>query len=499
MTVSDNPSSLKRNVTELTKHSFIYGVGVLSRLSSFILLPIHTAYLSQNDYGVLTLVLSFIGIATVFTTYGLNVSFLRWYVPETDAEERKRIFSICYYGVAGMTLLLAIIIVTSSSQLADLLLRDSSYKPMLFIAGFILLMDSLFHFPQMLLQAQKNSLGYIGVVFLNVTLNLGLSYYLIVQRGFGINGVLYSALIAGIGAFVVTIPFVLKNLTFHFSIDKYKEFVKYGIPYVANYLFVVLIDLSDRFLLDRFIDAEKVALYSANYKLGAAMAIVVNAFRLAWHPFFLSLSNSPDAKRTFSRVFTYFLLFSCGLFLFISIFIEDIVRLNIGGFHLIAEKYWEGTFIIPWILISYIVMGAYVVFAAGVHIEKITRFTPIFTGAGIITNIIANLLLIPILGIYGAAISTALGYGVMTVIQYFTVQKFYYIKYEFNRLLKVLVSTAIIFSIFKIFFTESDIAVKTTILLSYPVLLYFFRFYLKSEWNEIKNLSLKLLGRASQS
>ena len=499
MTVSDNPSSLKRNVTELTKHSFIYGVGVLSRFSSFILLPIHTAYLSQNDYGVLTLVLSFIGIATVFTTYGLNVSFLRWYVPETDAEERKRIFSICYYGVAGMTLLLAIIIVTSSSQLADLLLRDSSYKPMLFIAGFILLMDSLFHFPQMLLQAQKNSLGYIGVVFVNVTLNLGLSWYLIVQRGFGINGVLYSALIAGIGAFVVTIPLVLRNLTFHFAFDKYKEFVKYGIPYVANYLFVVLIDLSDRFLLDRFIDAEKVALYSANYKLGAAMAIVVNAFRLAWHPFFLSLSNSPDAKRTFSRVFTYFLLFSCGLFLFISIFIEDIVRLNIGGFHLIAEKYWEGTFIIPWILISYIVMGAYVVFAAGVHIEKITRFTPIFTGAGIITNIIANLLLIPILGIYGAAISTALGYGVMTVIQYFTVQKFYYIKYEFNRLLKVLVSTAIIFSIFKIFFTESDIAVKTTILLAYPVLLYFFRFYLKSEWNEIKSLSFKLLGRGSQN
>ena len=87
----------------------------------------------------------------------------------------------------------------------------------------------------------------------------------------------------------------------------------------------------------------------------------------------------------------------------------------------------------------------------------------------------------------------------MTVIQYFTVQKFYYIKYEFNRLLKVLVSTAIIFSIFKIFFAESDIAVKTTILLAYPVLLYFFRFYLKSEWNEIKSLSFKLLGRGSQN
>jgi len=501
VTVSDNASSqsLKTNVIELSKHSIIYGVGVLSRLSSFILLPIHTAFLSQHDYGILILILSFIGIATVFTTYGLNVSFLRWYVPETDAQERKRIFSICYYGVAGVTLLLTVIIVTSSTSLADLLLRDISYQPMLFLVGFILLMDALFHFPQILLQAQKKSLGYIGVVFLNVTLNLGLSYYFIVQLGLGIKGVLYAALLSGIGAFIVTIPLVLKNLTLHFSIDKYKEFIIYGIPYVANYLFVVLLDISDRFLLERFMNTEKVALYSANYKLGAAMAIVVNAFRLAWHPFFLSLSNSPDAKRTFSRVFSYFLLFSCGLFLIISIFIEDIVRVNIGGFHLIAERYWEGTFIIPWILFSYLISGSYIIFAAGIHIEKKTKYTPIFTGAGILTNIISNIILIPILGIYGAAISTAIGYGVMTVIQYFTVQKFYKIKYEFDRILKVLASTAIVFSVYKLLLADSNIGTKAALLLAFPVLLYLFGFFLKSEWNEIKSLILKLLGRTNQN
>ena len=103
------------------------------------------------------------------------------------------------------------------------------------------------------------------------------------------------------------------------------------------------------------------------------------------------------------------------------------------------------------------------------------------------------------MGIYGAAISTAIGYGVMTLIQYFTVQKFYYVKYEFNRLLKVLVSTAIVFSTYKLFLPDSNIGIKTAILLAYPVLLYLFRFFLKSEWNEIKGLSLKLLGRVKQS
>ena len=87
----------------------------------------------------------------------------------------------------------------------------------------------------------------------------------------------------------------------------------------------------------------------------------------------------------------------------------------------------------------------------------------------------------------------------MTIVQYFTVQKFYYVKYEFDRILKVLVSTAIVFSAYKLFFTESDFGVKSALLLAYPIVLFLFRFYLKSEWNEIKSLSLKLFGRANQN
>jgi len=429
----------------------------------------------------------------------MNVSFLRWYVPEEDPIEKKKIFSMCYYGITGASLLLVVIVYFSSENLALVLLQDITYTPLFVIAGIILLTDALFHFPQILLQAQKKAFGYIGVVSLNVFLNLGFNYYFIVVKGFGSISVLYSLLISSIAAFIAVLPITIKNLTPYFSLAQYKKFFLFGVPYVANFLFVVLIDLSDRFLIERYLDSERVALYSANYKLGAAMAIIVNAFRLAWHPFFLSISNSEDAKRTFSRVFTYFLLFSCGIFLAISLFIDDLVRLDIGGFHLIAEDYWEGTFIIPWILLSYIVMGAYVVFSAGIHIEKITKFTPIFTGVGILTNIVANVILIPVIGIYGAAIATLIGYTVMTIIQYFTVQKYYFIQYEIARAVKILTAGALIFLVFKLYFINSGFIVKLLLLSSYPFILIVLRFYLKSEWSEIKGLTSKLIGKGNRN
>ena len=476
----------------------IYGVGIISRLSSFILLPLHTAFLSQYDYGILTLVLSFIGIATVFMSYGLNVSFLRWYVPEEDPEERKKIFSICYYGITGVSLLLAVIFYLTSKPIAGLLLRDTSYEPLFMIASLILLTDALFHFPQILLQAQQKSTSYVLIIFLNVFLNLGLNYYLVVVRGAGIEGVLYAALIASAVSFLVITPVSIKNLTIYFSFKKYREFFFYGIPYVANSVFVVMINLIDRFMLERFISVETVAVYSANYKLGSAMAIIVNAFRLAWHPFFLSISKSPDAKRTYSRVFTYFLLLLSGVFLLISIFIDDLVRMNIFGFHLIAEEYWEGTFIIPWILFANIIGGAYVIFSAGIHIEKITRFTPIFTGAGIFTNVVANIFLIPLIGIYGAAISTLLGYIVMMTIQYFTVQKYYYIKYEFLRVSKIIGALLLIFLTNEYILVDPGFLTKMLLIISFPLILYFTGFFLKSEWLEMKNLTLNLLGKGKK-
>lgn len=141
-------------------------------------------------------------------------------------------------------------------------------------------------------------------------------------------------------------------------------------------------------------------------------------------------------------------------------------------------------------------MGSYVVFAAGVHIKKITRFTPLFTGAGILTNVVANVILIPKIGIYGAAIATLLGYAVMTFIQYKTVQKYYFVKYEFPRVLKILIATAMIFSIYKLFFVDSGFILKLLILAAYPLALYLLRFFLKSEWKEIKGLFLRFSKRA---
>jgi len=132
----------------------------------------------------------------------------------------------------------------------------------------------------------------------------------------------------------------------------------------------------------------------------------------------------------------------------VSFFIEDIVRMKFFGKQFFPPIYWQGAEIVPWILLAYVFTGAYVVFVVGIYLEKKTKYLPLVTGAGALLNVGANLILIPLLGILGAALSTLLSYIVMAVGMYFASQRFYRVEYEWGKVIKITGSAMVLFSVF---------------------------------------------------
>ncbi len=76
---------------------------------------------------------------------------------------------------------------------------------------------------------------------------------------------------------------------------------------------------------------------------------------------------------------------------------------------------------------------------------------PLVTGLGAIVNVISNFVLIPIMGILGAAYATLLAYLSMAVFQYFLSQRFYRIRYEWKKILLIGASTILSYWLFFIF------------------------------------------------
>jgi len=123
--------------------------------------------------------------------------------------------------------------------------------------------------------------------------------------------------------------------------------------------------------------------------------------------------------------------------------VGDLVRLPLlFGRPLLTEPYLAGLPIVPVVMLGYLFLGCSNVFTAGIHIEKRTHLLPGITLAGALLNVAANYLLIPRLGIMGAALATLVSYAVMALLAFLIVRRFYPVPYEWSRLAKLAAATA---------------------------------------------------------
>jgi O-antigen/teichoic acid export membrane protein len=134
-----------------------------------------------------------------------------------------------------------------------------------------------------------------------------------------------------------------------------------------------------------------------------------------------------------------FVLAASLLWVVVSLFIDNIASLQIGsGRTLIERNFLPGLVVVPIILLAYLFNGIYVNLQAGLYIEEKTKYFPLITGTGAMVNVAANLLLIPILGIIGAALAILASYLVMAAGLFIVAQKFYRIDYEYGKIIKIL-------------------------------------------------------------
>jgi O-antigen/teichoic acid export membrane protein len=264
------------------------------------------------------------------------------------------------------------------------------------------------------------------------------------------------------------------------------------LPYLPAGLGMMLVQVIDVPILEKLTDIKTVGIYKANYKLGIFMMLFVNMFQYAWQPFFLTNAKEENAKEIFSKVLTYFSIVGSLMLVLLSLFISDIVKIDFAGFSIIGEKYWAGLYIVPVILLAYLFNGLYVVFSAGIYIEEKSIYAPIVTGAGALTNVIANYVLIPQLNIMGAALATLLSYVVMAAGYYVVTQKYYRINYDYYKLVKIAIAILFIGVVYYLLLYGGFLNIYYKIILAIIFISYIYlNVFEKNEMNFIKNKLLR--------
>ena len=470
---------LKRTV----KQTLVYAFGTMAtKLAGLILVPLYTKYLTVSEYGTLGLIELVLQITAVVGGLGLAPALIRWYsLAQSEQSKRSLLFTTmaASLGTGATVFLLSLVF---SAPLAEFLFDPSSPEHLSRFAYYIRLvvLTAIFEFlllvPLSLLRIQERAVLYSAVAVSRFTLLVVLNVALVAFFQLGIEGVLIGILLSTVLSFMVTVPYLRKNVQVGIVQTELKEMLKYGLPVMGASLAMILLSLADRYLLTWLSTLESVGLYTLGYRIaGIIHLLFVNAFALGFYPAIFKMTNRDERNVYLSKTFTYVTFLAFWSILTLSLFAPELLRLIVPN-----ALYWEAENVVFLLSVGFGFYGMFYILSMGFYLEKRTAYVSALIFGAALFNFGLNILLIPQWGIIGAGVAKVLSYAALVALTATFVHRIYPVHHRWGGIVKVLLCTG---GLYGISFLWKDTAVWTNLALDviasacFPLLLYLLRFF----------------------
>lgn len=411
---------------ELAKNTIIIFLGkVCTQLISFLLLPLYTSYLITEEYGFVDLVTTYVTLIVPIITMELEMSVFRYLVDcRKDKDEKKRVFSNNF-----------IILLASLGIFIVLYLIVSCFWK--FDYRYLILFDIVIctfsgNFLQIARGVGKTIDYAISCIITGVSTIL-LNILLIVVFKLGAFGMITSMAVAnGLGAVYLFIRLKMWQYIDFKKKDKklIKEMYKYSIPLVPNGISWWIVNVSDRTIITAILGAAANGIYAVSNKFPTILSSLLGIFNLSWSESAALHINSPDRDEFFSDVCnTMTKLFTC-------LGVGMIAVMPFVFPLLVNHSYDEAFYYIPILVLGSVFNVVICLYSAVYIAKKMTKQVAMTSIIGAVINLVVNLVLIRYIGLFAAALSTAISYFIMMMYRHFDLKKYMTITYEKGLVIK---------------------------------------------------------------
>jgi len=474
------------DIKSLIKHGSIYTIGnILSKIASFILIPIYTNYLTPSEYGTLELLDLTINMIATVLGMGMAAAVMRYYYKYDDKKSKNLVISSALIGIITLMGLISVICITFSPLFSKIIFSSDQYTYFFRIMFLTMFLHSGIGMSMVFLRAKLKSGTFITINIIKLIIQLSLNIYFLVALGLGVLGVLYSGLIASFILCSYLLISTFRETGIKFSFGSYKLLLKFGVPLIIADFSIFLMTYADRYFLNYFCDLTMVGIYSLAYKFGMLVSVLFGGpFWAIWSAKMFEFAKQDNAKDIFSKVMIYFLMGSLTISMALSILTKDVLRLMANS------SYWSAYKIVPLISTSYVLVGFIGIAGAGILIKGETKYKALSTFAAMIINIILNILFIPKWGGFGAAIATLISFGVRLIIDFYYSQKLFYINYNWKKIILMTgIYLFLILAAYNIEINNITISIVTNILIlfTFPILMYILGIIVPEEKEIIKS------------
>ena len=479
---------MRKLIKRTSSLSGIYAIGDLSvRGLRFFLLPLYTAYLTSDDYGILSIARVVTSIAVAGMSLGLNGAAFKFYY-DFDGDQRKRFYGTLWIFLLVIPGLLLILTELVGPIIFKQVFRHVPYSPYLRLALWTSYFTIAFaNLSRELLKASERAIPFILINLVRSVLIIGITIWLVAYLKMGAVGALYANFIGVAVTAFVSISIIRKYVSFSFDLSLIKKALLFGIPLIPHFLAHWVLAASDKVILERYTSLQQVGVYSVGYLLGSIMMLFVAACNNAIFPLFGRAKPIDDSQtRTLAKMTTYYVLAISSIGLCIALFSREVIYLAV------PVSYHKAVSIVPWVVLGYFFMGLYSI-PMGIVVLVISNTKPVslYTTLAAVINIVLNILLIPRFGMKAAAITTAISYLVLFIGVFSFAHRTLPLPYEYRRISNILFVAILIFAAGWSLSPSgiwAGIVTKLLLLACFPLLLWLTGFLNEEEYKGIRRI-----------
>lgn len=429
-----------KRLASLARQSALYGIGSISaKLMAILLLPVYVRFLTPADYGAVETILTIDLMLAAFVRLGLQNSLMRFFYEHEKNGQRGHVVAQTIFWATFLSATIgSLALGLGSAHVAEWALGSAEKAHLVWIGAFGVWTSALYQTMTATYRLEKRAKAFLYNSLTNVALAAVLTLTMVVGFDLAAVGLLLGPFLAQFIMLVVTMVIQRRFVGFSVSLKLLRELAVYGIPTMPLAIANQGLRMVDRLVLTRMAGLTAVGLYGVGSRAAQVVMLVVVALQLSWQPFAYSIEDDDEAKRTYSVVMTWFVAGIGWLVAAAALTADPVIR------WLTVPAFYEAADTVPLLTLAAGVYGIYFLAGVGAGRVKRTGYHIVIALIALATSIVANLLLVPIWGIMGAALASVLANLAMGASMVIRSQQVFPVDYDGLRILR---SAVVIFAL----------------------------------------------------
>ena len=435
------------NARRATKQFFVYGFGNMCQTAlSFLLLPVYLRLFAPEEYGVISVLFVVVHFSSMVASAGMISALHRLYFT-VDAEERRRLAGSCALWHLCLGVVVGAILAGFAEPVARALFGTAARTAETRLLGAYFLFNFALEVPFNLLRLEERSAAYVSFSLIRFGVDFVLKIIFVIVAGRGVVGYLESGLIAAALTLIASSITVRRLIARQINMVHVRQMLRLGIPFIFSGFAIWSLSATDRMFLNYLVGQSATGLYAVGQKFSQIFYVVLAApFSLLLPAVVFRFAEEHDRNETgrmLARLMNVLVMLGGLVYLSIILGMRDLLYL-FSQYLGVREEYVEAIPLIP--VLTTVPFCYFLSTCAGYGLllakrPELTSLAAVIVAA---LNVALNMILIPPLGVFGAATATSISCIAYVMLNYYWAQRHYRVPYEWRGVFFSLAATLII-------------------------------------------------------